>query len=269
MIISVVQFKTSNTDKVKEKGLSLIEKALEDRPDLIILQELFTTIYFPQYEDDSYFKLAEEIPGDTTEKIQELIKGYDVIVVAPVFEKSGNRYYCSAQLIDSKDGYFGTYRKLHIPTVKNLHEDYFFEKGDLGHRTFVTRKGNMGIMLCYDRHFPESAKLYGLHDVDLLAVCAATPKGARNIFITEMQAHAFSNSYYLACSNRCGAEDRIEFLGTSFICDHKGNILFRASEDEDEIILSDINLEEARTSRRELSYYRDRRPELYTGIASI
>jgi N-carbamoylputrescine amidase len=122
-------------------------------------------------------------------------------------------------------------------------------------------------MLCYDRHFPESARLYGLKGADLLCVAAATPKSAEKIWLTEMQAHAFSNVLYLACSNRCGREDSIDFLGRSFICDYRGSPVVQAGVDKDEIITAEIDIEKAREARRESPFYRDRRPVLYGKIA--
>jgi len=267
MIVACVQFKTGGIDSIREKAYSLIEKALVLKPDLIVLQELFTTVYFPQYRDESYFKLAEEIPGPVTEGIRKIVSGTKAVVVAPLFEKWGPWHYCSAAVVDAGEGTIGTYRKLHIPTVKDLNEDYYFKPGDLGYRTFDTTHGRIGIMLCYDRHFPESARIYGLKDVDILVVGAATPKSARPIWLTEMQAHAFSNAFTLSCANRSGTEDKIEFLGTSFICDHKGSVLARAGEEGDEIITAELNIEEARKSRKGLAFYRDRRPELYAELA--
>jgi len=121
-------------------------------------------------------------------------------------------------------------------------------------------------MLCYDRHFTESARIYGLKDTDILFVCAATPKSARNMWSIELKVHAYSNAYYVACSNRSGKEDKIDFLGTSFICNYKGEIIKKADEDSDEIITVDIDIEKARKARSELTFYRDRRPEMYKEI---
>jgi N-carbamoylputrescine amidase len=267
MRISVIQFKIGDTNDIRGKGISLIRSALQDNPDLILLQELFNTIYFPQYEDPRYFHLAEEIPGETTDTVLQLIRGRETAVIAPLFEKAGESFYCSAALIEPKQGVSGVYRKLHLPSVKDLHENFFFKSGDNGHVVFHTPKAAVGVMLCYDRHFPESARLYGLKGADLLCVAAATPKSAEKIWLAEMQAHAFSNVLYLACSNRCGREDSIDFLGRSFICDYRGSPVAQAGAEKDEIITADIDIEKARATRRESPFYRDRRPDLYRQIA--
>jgi len=267
MVVSTVQFKTGDTEHIREKGLSLIREALKDKPDFILLQEFFPTIYFPQYKKEEFFGLAEEIPGKTTESIYKVIKGSNTTVIAPVFERAGNNYFCSAAVIHARDGIIGTYRKLHIPSVEGIHETYYFKYGDTGHKIIQTEKSKIAIMLCYDRHFPESARLYGLGGVDILFIAAATPKGARNIWSAEMRAHAFSNVFYLVCANRAGTEDKIEFLGRSFICDYRGNVLAEAGEDADEIVTADINIDEALEARRQSAFYRDRRPELYGGLA--
>jgi predicted amidohydrolase len=263
MIVSVLQFATEGKEVVLDKGLRLIEKALEGKPDLIVLQELFNTVYFPQYEKKEYFGLAEQIPGITTEKVGGLIKGSGTAVVAPVFEKSKDRYFCSAAVVDPERGVVGTYRKLHIPTIPSIHEPYYFHRGDRGHTVFEVAGVSIAVMLCYDRHFPESARLYGLKEVDLLCVCSATPKKAAGPWFFEMQAHAFSNCYALACANRAGKEDGIEFFGSSFIANHKGEIVARCKESGDCIITADINIEEIRETRKKLAFYRDRRPGLY------
>ncbi len=267
MIISVVQFKTEGVEDIRGRGLSFIEDALKEGPDLVVLQELFTTIYFPQYKDEDYFQLAEEIPGKTTDAIYRIIKSADVAVVAPIFEKYGSEYYCSAAVIDSGSGYLGTYRKLHIPTFKHIHESYYFKGGNLGHRIFQTNKASIGIMLCYDRHFPESARIYGLNNVDIVIVSSATPKSSGKVWFLELQAHAFSNCFSLACSNRSGTEDKIEFLGKSFICNHNGEILAQAGKNSNEIITAEVDIEAARKARNESVFYKDRRPDLYKGIS--
>jgi beta-ureidopropionase len=269
MIVSVIQFETGGKEVVLDKGLSLIEKALGDKPDLIVLQELFNTIYFPQYEKKEYFGLAEKIPGITTQKVEEIIRGRDAAVITPLFERVGNRYFCSAVVVDSDKGLVGTYRKIHIPTVETIHEPFYFQGGDLGHTVFDVGGVRVGIMLCYDRHFPESARIYGLHGVDLLCVCSATPKKAAWPWFFEMQAHAFSNCYALACANRAGTEDGIGFLGSSFISSHKGEILARCAEDGDRIITADIDISEIRESRKRLAFYRDRRPDQYDPLVTM
>lgn len=266
MIVSVVQFSTKSVEDIGGRGVALVEKALKDKPWLIILQELFNTIYFPQYEDKRYFCHAEEIPGKTTDRIVKVLEGSGAVVVAPVFEKDGESYYCSAAIVDAKVGVVGAYRKLHIPSVPALHETYYFKPGNRGHMVFDTRAGKLAVMLCYDRHFPESARLYGLHGVDVVCVAAATPKSARDIWFAEMRAHAFSNGYTLACSNRSGTEEGIDFLGSSFVCDHRGEVLGRAGEDEDAVISVEIDVNTARKVRSQSPFYRDRRPSEYKDV---
>jgi N-carbamoylputrescine amidase len=267
MIISVVQFGTQGSEDIAEKAMALVETALKEKPGLVVLQELFNTTYFPQYEDKRHFCHAEPVPGRTTDRILQIIGGTNTVVVAPLFEKEGESYFCSAAIVDATSGVIGVYRKLHIPSVPKLHETYFFKPGNTGHPVFKTPAGNLAVMLCYDRHFPESARLYGLAGADILCVSAATPKGARSIWLPEMRAHAFSNGCYLACANRSGTEDDIQFLGSSFICDFKGEVLSQAGEDEDTIIHGEIDIGRARELRKNSPFFRDRRPELYGDIA--
>jgi len=269
MIVSVVQFETEQREVVTDKGLSLIRKALDEKPDLIVLQELFNTVYFPQYEKKQYFGLAEAIPGETTGRIEDIIQGRGTVVIAPLFEKDGGRYFCSAAVIDSDRGFIGKYRKLHIPTVQTIHEPYYFEKGDLGHVVFEAGGARIGIMLCYDRHFPESARIYGLKRADIVCVASATPKAAGGPWFFEMQSHAFSNCFTLLCANRSGTEGEIQFLGSSFIADHTGKIVARCGVEEEGIITADIDIAKIRESKSKLAFYKDRRPDLYGEIGSV
>ena len=263
MKVAVVQYSTEGCNDILGKAIGFIEESLKEKPDFILLPELFNTIYFPQYRDESYFDLATTIPGWVTDRILECIEGKNTTVIAPLFEKNSSNYHCSAAILDSEAGYVGTYRKLHIPSVENIHETYYFKPGDLGHRIFELKGIRFGCMLCYDRHFPESARIYGLGEVDVLFISAATPVGARDVWLTEMLAHAYSNGYYVVCSNRCGVEDRINFLGTSFIGSYNGKVLAKMGESDEGIIYRELDIDEMRTHRSKLAFYRDRRPDLY------
>jgi len=265
--ITVIQFSTEGVENIREKGLKLIEDSLKGNPDFIVLPELFTTKYFPQYRNDDSFKLAEEIPGPTTEGILNIIKGKKATVIASIYEKGEDgKYYCSAAVLNGEKGYLGKYRKLHIPTPQGIHEDYFFTPGNLGHVTFDTPKARIAVMLCYDRHFSESSRIYGLMDIDILFVCSATPVGAKKVWQAELCTHAYLNGYYVACANRSGKEDNIQFLGTSLLCNYKGELIVKADEDGDRIITAEIDINAAREYRKNLSFYRDRRPEIYSDI---
>ena len=266
--LAVIQFSTEGIDNIKDKAYSLIENAAKENPDFIVLPEIFTTKYFPQYEDDSFFKLAEPIPGPTTDEILKIIKGKPTTVVASIYEyeQNNNSYFCSAAILNGKNGYLGKYRKLHIPSAQGIHETYFFKPGDLGHLVFNTDKARIAVMLCYDRHFAESARIYGLKNIDILFICSATPISAKPVWQSELCSHAYMNGYYVACANRAGVEDNIKFLGNSLIFDYKGELINKAEEDEEKIIISEIDIEEARNYRKNLTFYKDRRPSLYKEI---
>ena len=269
--LSVIQFSTEGFDDIKdikEKAFGLIKNAVDKNSDFIVLPEIFTTKYFPQYKDDSSFGFAETIPGPSTDEILKIIKDKPTTVIASIYEidKDNNSYYCSAAILNGKKGYIGKYRKLHIPSAQGIHEVYFFKPGNLGHMVFEVSGIKIAVMLCYDRHFSESARIYGLKDVDILFVCSATPESARHIWQSELCTHAYMNGYYVACANKSGREDKIKFLGTSLICDFKGELINKAKEDEDIILTAEIDIDKARNHRKALSFYRDRRPGLYGDI---
>ena len=269
--LAVIQFSTEDTNNIKEKSFNLINEAIKTNPDFIVLPEIFTTRYFPQYRDDDSFNLAETIPGPTTDEILKIINKKPITVIASIYEheKESNAFYCSAAILNGKRGYIGKYRKLHIPSALSIHEVYFFKPGDLGHVTFETEKGKIAVMLCYDRHFVESARIYGLKNVDILFVCSATPISAKPVWQSELCAHAYMNGYYVACANRVGTEDNIRFLGNSLICNYKGEIINLTNDSEEKIIVSDIDIDEARNHRKNLTFYRDRRPDLYSDLIKM
>jgi len=264
MIVSAVQFGTMGVEDIRGRAFELVRAALEKGPDYILLHELFTTPYFPQYRDSVYFELAEELPGETTDRLARILEKTGTTVVAPLFEKCGDKRYLSAAVVNEK-GLVGVYRKVHLPTLEAIHEPFYFAPG-AGHPVFHAGGAAFGVLLCYDRHFPESARLYGLGGAELLFVSAATPKGARSMWFAEMRSLAMANACFLVCANRTGKEDAIPFLGSSFICDYQGEILARAGEDGDEIITAVIDVEGSREKRRNHHFYRDRRPDLYGPI---
>jgi len=267
--LALIQFSTEGVSNIKEKAYSLIEEAVKENPDFIVLPEIFTTRYFPQFKDDSSFELAETIPGPTTDEIFELIKGKAVTIIASIYEyeKESDSYFCSAAILNGDKGYLGKYRKLHIPSAPSIHEVYFFKPGDLGHVVFETEKAKFSVMLCYDRHFPESARIYGLKNVDILFVCSATPISAKPVWQSELCSHAYINGYYVACANRVGIEDNIKFLGNSLVCDYRGELKGTAGDNEEKIIVTDVDIDEARNYREKLTFYSDRRPSLYKDLA--
>jgi len=277
-----LSFSDNPNDNLK-KTLSWVEKAAKQGAQVICLPELYRSQYFCQKEDSSLFDLAETIPGVSTEAFQKAAMKLNVSIIVPLFEKRApGVYHNSAVVIDADGEVLGIYRKMHIPDDPAYYEKYYFTPGDLGFKSFKTKFGNVGTLICWDQWYPEGARLTALKGAEVLFYPTAigwhpTEKeryGAaqKDSWITIQRSHAISNGVYVASVNRIGLEktipgtDGIQFWGSSFICDPQGVILTSASEDKEEILLADIDINHIETIRRNWPFLRDRRIDAYGEI---
>ncbi len=192
-------------------------------------------------------------------------------MVIPVYEREiAGVYYNTAAVVDADGTYLGKYRKNHIPQTNGFWEKYFFKPGNLGYPTFQTRYAKIGVYICYDRHFPEGARLLGLHGAEIVFNPSATVAGlSQYLWKLEQPAHAVANGYYIAATNRVGTEapwNIGKFYGTSYFCDPRGKFLAEGSEDQDELVVAEMNLDVIEEVRRTWQFYRDRRPETYDDL---
>jgi N-carbamoylputrescine amidase len=255
-------------EQMEAKHLPWIEKAGKAGVQILGLQEIFNTPYFCPAQTPEWCDTAEAVPGPTTEKMAALAKKYQMVLVVPVYERQqAGVYYNTAAVIDADGTYLGKYRKTHIPQTTGFWEKYYFKPGNLGYPVFKTRYANVGVYICYDRHFPEGARLLGLNGAEIVFNPSATVAGlSQYLWKLEQPAHAVANGYFVAASNRVGTEapwNIGKFYGTSYIVDPRGNFLATASEDKDELVVADVNLDMIEEVRRTWQFYRDRRPETY------
>ncbi|MDP6928103.1 MAG: nitrilase-related carbon-nitrogen hydrolase [Planctomycetota bacterium] len=251
-----------------DKHIPFIEQAGEQGVQILCLQEVFNTPYFCPGQDPRWYDAAESIPGPTTEALAPYAKKYEMVLVVPVYEREqAGVYYNSAAVIDADGNYLGKYRKNHIPHTSGFWEKFFFKPGNLGYPVFETRYARVGVYICYDRHFPEGARLLGLNGAEIVFNPSATVAGlSQYLWKLEQPAHAVANGYFMGCSNRVGTEapwDLGRFYGSSYFVDPRGNFLAEASEDKDELLVADMDLEMIEEVRRVWQFYRDRRPETY------
>ena len=200
--------------------------------------------------------------------MQELAKKHAMVIVVPIFEEHiTGVYYNTAAVIDADGSYLGKYRKTHIPQVAGFFEKFFFKPGNSGWPVFDTAYCKLGVYICYDRHFPEGARLLGLNGAEVVFNPSATVAGlSQHLWKLEQPAHAVANGYFMGCSNRVGTEapwNIGEFYGTSYFVDPRGKILAEGSTDSDELVVADLNLELLEEVRRVWQFYRDRRPDSY------
>jgi beta-ureidopropionase len=255
-------------DAMYEKHLPFIEDAGKKGVQILCLQEVFNGPYFCPSQDAKWCDIAESIPGPTVERLSAYAKKYQMVMIIPIYEREiAGVYYNTAAVVDADGTYLGKYRKTHIPQTNGFWEKFFFKPGNLGYPTFQTRYARIGVYICYDRHFPEGARLLGLHGAEIVFNPSATVAGlSQYLWKLEQPAHAVANGYFIAASNRVGTEapwNIGKFYGTSYFCDPRGTFLATGTEDKDELVVAEMNLDMIEEVRRTWQFYRDRRPETY------
>lgn len=285
--VACVQHANSN-NQVQNWGStrSGIQKACSLGANLILLQELHSNQYFPQIEDTAYFDLAENIPGPSTEKLSQLAKENQVVIVGSIFEKRAKGIYHNTAVVLEKDGSLaGTYRKMHIPDDPGFYEKFYFTPGDLGFNPIKTSVGCLGVLVCWDQWFPEAARAMALKGADILLYPTAIgwdpndnideQKRQLDAWSVVQRGHAVANGLPVAVCNRVGFEATpndlevgLQFWGNSFIVGPQGEILAKASEQAD-VILAEIDNNRVEQLRRIWPFFRDRRVDAYQSIHKI
>jgi beta-ureidopropionase len=255
-----------------EAHLPFIEDAGKKGVQILCLQEIFNGPYFCPGQAVRWYEAAEPVPGPTTSLMQEYAKKYSMVMVVPVYEREqAGVYYNTAAVIDADGKYLGKYRKNHIPQVNpGFFEKFYFRPGNLGYPVFETAYAKVGVYICYDRHFPEGARILGLNGAEIVLNPSATVAGlSQYLWKLEQPAHAVANGYYVGAINRVGTEapwNIGKFYGSSYFVDPRGNFLVTASEDRSELVTADLNLDTIEEVRRTWQFYRDRRPETYEAL---
>ncbi|MGD0625070.1 MAG: nitrilase-related carbon-nitrogen hydrolase [Thermodesulfobacteriota bacterium] len=259
-----------------EKHLKLIQEAGQKKVQILCLQELFYGPYFPAEQNPKWYNLTEKIPqGPTIQLMIEQAKKYSMVMIVPIYEEEiTGIYYNAAAVIDADGRYLGKYRKSHIPhTLPGFWEKFYFKPGSLGYPAFETAYARIGVYICYDRHFPEGARILGLNGAEIIFNPSATVAGlSEYLWKLEQPAHAVANGYFVGAINRVGHElpwDIGEFYGTSYFCNPRGQIVAEASRNKDELVVADLDLDMIREVRNIWQFFRDRRPETYGSIADL
>ena len=256
------------------KHIPYIEEAGEKGVQKLCLQEIFSTPYFCPGQSAEWYDAAEPVPGPTVERMREYAKKFSMVMIVPVFEKEqAGVLYNTAVVIDADGSVLGKYRKNHIPHTSGFWEKFFFRPGNLGYPVFQTKYCKVGVYICYDRHFPEGARILGLNGAEIVYNPSATVEGlSQYLWKLEQPAHAAANGYFMGCINRVGTEKPWNigrFYGSSYFVDPRGQIFAQASEDNDELLVSDFDLDMIEDVRKTWQFFRDRRPETYRGITEL
>lgn len=287
--IGIIQMTCSPDPQANlDKMVTRIREAAARGAQVICTQELFRSQYFCQLEDPAIFDLAEEIPGESTEVLGKLAKELNVSIVASLFERrAAGLYHNTAAILDADGSLLGIYRKMHIPDDPLYYEKYYFTPGDPppggGFRTWQTKFGRIGVLVCWDQWYPEGARLTAMQDCSVLFYPTAIgwhPKEKNHFgeaqcdaWQTIQRSHAIANGVYVASPNRIGFEkiegatgDGIEFFGNSFIADPFGRFLQKASKDMEEILIAEVDTALQEETRRNWPFLRDRRIDAYAPI---
>ena len=258
--------------KMLEAHMPLIEEAAKKGVQVLCFQEIFTQPYFCPSQDTKWYEAVERIPeGETTKLMQEIAKKHSMVIVVPIYEEEmAGVYYNSAAVIDADGKYLGKYRKTHIPQVSGFWEKFFFKPGNLGYPVFETSYLNIGVYICYDRHFPEGWRALALNGAEYIVNPSATVAGlSEYLWKLEQPASAAANGVFIGAINRVGVEEPWsigEFYGSSYVCGPRGEIEAQLDREKDGLLVHDMDLEAVREIREKWQFFRDRRPEAYDAL---
>ena len=265
---------TGDSESMVEKHVEHAHAAAEQGARVMCFQEIFNTPYFCQVQDDAHFSSAEPIPdGPTMQRMIQLAKDTEMVLVVPMFEKADEGfYYNTAAVVDADGTYLGKYRKTHIPHVKGFWEKFYFRPGNMGYPVFDTAVGRIGVYICYDRHFPEGWRALGLAGAKIVFNPSATSRGlSMYLWNLEQPAAAVANEYFIGAINRVGREPfgDNDFYGSSYFVDPRGQVVEGAASDTDEeLVVRDLDLDMVEDVRRTWAFYRDRRPDVYDPLVA-
>lgn len=259
----------------------LVRAAAKQGANVILIQELFETPYFCKDHSPKFFAEARSVEASpAVQRFQALARELNVVLPASFYERAGNAFYNSMAMVDAGGALLGVYRKAHIPESPGYHEKFYFSPGDTGFKVWQTRFGTLGVAICWDQWFPESARAMALLGAEILfypTAIGAEPQDAsidsRDHWQRAMQGHAASNIMPLVASNRVGTERgerwTVTYYGSSFIADHTGALLKQADRSGEAILTATFDLDKIRAYRDAWGVFRDRRPELYGPLMTL
>ena len=268
---------TNNVNSNIEKAIAGIKTASAKGANIVCLQELFTSLYFCDTQDQIKFNLAEPIPGSTTIQLQAVAKECGVVIVASLFEKRAPGLHHNTTAVIGSDGSFlGIYRKSHIPDDPGFNEKFYFAPGDTGYKVFDTAFGRIGVLICWDQWYPEAARITSLMGAEILFYPTAigweldTSEEVNNeqyqAWQTIQRSHAIANGVHVVAVNRVGIEGISKFWGGSFVSNPFGTVIYQASHNNEEIYVQEIDLSKNAYYRSIWPFLRDRRIDSYEPI---
>ena len=270
MNIALVQLKvTKEKDTNVARGLAALAAAARDGAELVVFPELAFEWFHPQRPAGSApLDLAEPVPGPTTERFQSAARSLGVAVVLNLYERDGSHAYDCSPVIDADGTLLGRTRMIHITDYPCFHEQGYYTPGDTGAPVYRTKAGNVGVAICYDRHYPEYMRALALAGADVVVVpqAGAVAEWPEGLYEAEMRVAAFQNGYFVALCNRVGEEDCLTFAGESFVCDPEGRVIARAPQLAESTLHARLDVEDVARSHARRLFLKHRRPELYPDL---
>ena len=256
---------------------SLIAEAAANGAKIICTQELFLTEYFCWKQDPAFFDLSQPVPSALTDRFRGIAAKHAVVLILSLFEfRAPGLYHNTAAVIDADGSFLGKYRKMHIPQDPGFEEKFYFAPGDLGFRAFDTKYGRIGVIVCWDQWYPESARLTALRGAKIIfcptAIGGIAGEGAelaalqRDAWLNVQRGHAVANGCYYAAVNRVGVEHGTKFWGSSFVCDFYGNHMTLGPEEECAVLYAECDFRAMEEHRRMWPFFRDRRIDAYENL---
>lgn len=254
-----------------------VRKAALKGAQIICLQELFKSLYFCDVEDHDNFKLAESIPGPSTDFFSALAKELGVVIIASLFEKRAEGlYHNTTAVLDADGSYLGKYRKMHIPDDPGYYEKFYFTPGDLGYKIFNTKFAKIGVLICWDQWYPEAARITSLMGAEMLFYPTAigwhkdqdkeTNEEQYQAWQTIQRSHAVANGVPVVSVNRVGIEGDMKFWGGSFVTNAFGRVLYQSNHTDEEINVHELDMHNSDRYRTHWPFLRDRRIDSYSPI---
>jgi N-carbamoylputrescine amidase len=278
--VGLVQMSCTNDKSANlQKAIDKIKEAAGKGARIVCLQELFTSLYFCDVEDYDNFKLAESIPGPSSEALSKTAKELGVVIIASLFEKrTEGLYHNTTAVLDADGTNLGKYRKMHIPDDPSYFEKFYFTPGDLGYKIFKTKFATIGVLICWDQWYPEAARITSLMGAEILFYPTAigwhhtqddeTNSEQYNAWQTIQCSHAVANGVHVVSVNRVGLEQNgnMKFWGGSFVANPFGSLMYKASHDKEEVSVVEIDTSKTDSYRTHWPFLRDRRIDSYQPI---
>ena len=265
-IALIQQHATQDKQHNVQRGLAALETAARNGAALACFAELAFEWFYPQRPAGSdVSSLAEPIDGPTVTAFQRKARELGIVTFINLYEREGGNMFDSSPVIDADGSLLGVTRMIHITDYPCFHEQGYYTPGDKGAPVYKTRAGNIGVSICYDRHFPEYMRALALNGADLVIVpqAGAVDEWPEGLYEAEMRVAAFQNGYFTALCNRVGKEDCLDFAGESFVCGPDGRVMARGPKNEDAIVYAEIDYSELPKSNARQLFMQHRRPELY------